>query len=517
VGTQYEGDAQRFFFIADQMSYSGLSDEPYIRFTEQSGNLAPDVSLIHATEHFYQATARFPGTLSAGRHQGQIRVDACNNQTCSEIYGSRILPYDITVLPGQNLTPLNALPGGSDWKSWGGNAGHSGYVPVSLNPQQFSVRWTRVLPHRPAEMRISDAVTAQGHVIFNLTPMPANGVPAISGICALREFDGELAWSVTEPSGSPLTFSALATDGVTVWALRPGLSGGGPGASKSSSLDWIAAANGAVYYQVLYPSYQLPPIGEPVFDNGQVLTCGVDYWPGSMEPARFAMAYNAYTGVKQWSQGVHSYRFTADSDSFYAYPAGTVAAYGLRVSSRATGDEVRVINDSQVRNNGVSRLVAADGHVVVSDGGLIKNFDPAGAIRWQIPADHDGWYLPPVAIAKGAVYIAQAGIRLTVHSALTGAELWSWTPAASDHEFHPDTFLEEGTPVAQPIVTDTHVFVSTMHGIHAIDLVTHRSVWFYPHPANMSISANGVLYLMRLPLNGPEARSDGYITAVNLH
>ena len=51
------------------------------------------------------------------------------------------LNYVINVLSGQNLTPLASLGLASDWGMEQGNASHTGYVPATLNPANFTPRW----------------------------------------------------------------------------------------------------------------------------------------------------------------------------------------------------------------------------------------------------------------------------------------------------------------------------------------------------------------------------------------
>ncbi|HKY20691.1 MAG TPA: PQQ-binding-like beta-propeller repeat protein [Vicinamibacterales bacterium] len=523
VGSQYEGDASRFIITSAIQDRNGVLGDPYFRITNQSGAIALEVSTLPSDDGEHRAAIRIPSALVVGRYQGDLHIDACNDVTCRQVYRSRTLPYDITVLSGENLTPLSSLTGASDWTSRGGNAGHSGYVPVSLDSSKFSVRWTRPLPPALDQIPLTDPVTAKGHVIFSRAPLGSgSSPPSISGVYALKESDGALAWSISEFSGSPLTFSAPATDGNTVWVLRPGLTTHGSYDGASSSLDWISADNGWLYAQILYPNYLLPSTSTVVSDNGQILAMGMELrelMDGSTAPVASVMSYDALSTAKQWASNMLSLDVTSDVASVFAYPGGSSAALGLQVVSRASGVETRVIDDPQFDGPGAdpSPLVVAQGHVVFSYGGLLKNFSPEGMIRWQIPTDFDAVQLPSVAIANGAVYFVQSGRRLSVLSADSGAELWSWTPDDSDHTFHPDTAGMEGTPVSAPIVTNTHVFVSTFHGVHAVSLATRLSEWFYPHPARMAISANGVLYLMRAPLDGPMYASDGHITAINLH
>lgn len=50
-------------------------------------------------------------------------------------------------------------------------------------------------------------------------------------------------------------------------------------------------------------------------------------------------------------------------------------------------------------------------------------------------------------------------------------------------------------PVSSVLVTTNLVFVSTANNTYAIDRSTHENVWMHPAGGELSISANGILYI----------------------
>src|SRR5262249_49127649 len=106
------------------------------------------------------------------------------------------VPFDVQVLsassawPGNHEPPLAAWSGVPDWTIFQGNAAHTGYVPVSVDPNSFSSRW-------------------QGGPTLNNTPNNYNGAFAYTlttdagqlyiatgtTLYALSELDGSQAWS----------------------------------------------------------------------------------------------------------------------------------------------------------------------------------------------------------------------------------------------------------------------------------------------------------------------------------
>jgi outer membrane protein assembly factor BamB len=90
--------------------------------------------------------------------------------------------------PGNHLTTLSPMQGAPEWATFQGNAAHTGYVPVTLDPNQFGTRW---------QLGVPTFLYFNG--LFNLaTVTTSSGNFYIAGnnaVTAHSEFDGSTIWS----------------------------------------------------------------------------------------------------------------------------------------------------------------------------------------------------------------------------------------------------------------------------------------------------------------------------------
>jgi hypothetical protein len=125
--------------------------------------------------------------------------------------------------------------------------------------------------------------------------------------------------------------------------------------------------------------------------------------------------------------------------------------------------------------------------VVAIHGGRLIRFDLQNrSIAWQLKRSFSG----QPAVAKGVIY-AIDGPKLVAVDEATGATLWSWQPAS-------------GQLSGALIVTDTHVLAATGSEVHAVELLSHASVWSYPAAGQLALGGE-TLYV---------ASSTGMLTAI---
>ena len=80
--------------------------------------------------------------------------------------------------------------------------------------------------------------------------------------------------------------------------------------------------------------------------------------------------------------------------------------------------------------------------------------------------------------------------------------LWSWRPDTDEEAFFKSLLL-----------TDNLLFVSAGGKTHAIDLASREAVWSYPADGALSLSSNGILYIV----TQSDATSQHWLVAINLH
>jgi hypothetical protein len=411
------------------------------------------------------------------RHESTVTIDLCSDAACAntQLISPISIPFDVNVLnagvwPGDNLSPLTSWPGVSDWSTYQGNAAHTGYVPVELNPDQFSTRWIGASMNvGTGRMGNMANIATAGDRFFHSGP---------TSVHARREHDGSELWSydfsgMQYPSANP----AAVANGVVYVAA---------GQQSSTELFAFDATNGSIVFRSPMSSqwehYLAPTVGpEGVYTNAGTYgglyafnTLGQQLYFGNMDQ----------TSV--WTPAV-------DASGVYTYTGGY-----LRVLHPVTGAELESIRDATFQNYiyeiGGSPVLGASNSVFAANylnsilnGGAIGNtllhFNlETNTIDWQVP----GVFPSTPAYHDGVLYVANENpFRLEARAEDDGELLWWWTPP------HPaDSGFE-----SEVLLTDNLVFVSTDRATYAIDLVSHRQVWSFPMSGRLALSRNGVLYI----------------------
>lgn len=488
-------------FAPTQLSYTGLEGDrarltvyvyPQRQFdsavyaqVDVNGELftAPEI----AQEGDYY-TARFDlvDGIPAGVHTGNIVVRLCRDYACTAQHpGSPVmLPYSIALTSHTHLTPLSATEA-PDWETYQGNVGHTGYVPMSLDPADFSLRWVW---RPPVEQGKPGPVAIAGGRVY--IPVSADFQPA--ELFALREADHGLEWE--HDFGTIFALNPPAVSGGMVYAATSG---------HSDTAMWrFDAADGTLLSQTAFGS-QWEHYLAPTVYGGSVYTNGGYY--GGLN------AFDAASGEDQWFATLHQYdQWTPAVDEGYAYAyvgqscSGCNDA-GLNVINRADGTLAFRINDPSYSWSGYSMgnapMLGPSGAVITNNGmsgwnsSALVRFDVASqSIAWSKP----GFYETQPAWRDGVVYVGADGSLVAVND-VDGSQLWAGSRPASADDLTPYR--------GNVIVTDTHAFASSGKRVYAFNLGTHQVVWSYPRPGALALSANGVLYV---------TRDDGAVGAINL-
>jgi outer membrane protein assembly factor BamB len=423
----------------------------------------------------------------------------CRDQACSKMCrGVTLLPYTVQVHALTNAKPLAALPGAPDWHTVQGSSAHTGYVPVTLNPANFSPRWLWRSPDIQNIPEVLEPVTSAGKVFTIAAPAPNIHITPI--LFALDEATGTVAWQqpildTSSDSSSfglgPLIPPAIAGDHVYVARtvnILPPLEG---------RFVSFGVANGA-------PLFAPQNFPELPAEFGDFIPPGSTWIrPGYMTPRGGSMILNVNgDGVRSFAAldqvtGVRtpvweSCALEPDHTQF----GGAIAVDGNDISYVATNsgllmpDTCETIASAVPLGNGMGpAVVPATSDVIAVGQGNVVNFDTAAQeVKWSAPAtDTDAYYGSP-AIAGPTIYLQNSKrVRLEARRESDGAVLWTWQAPWSDD----DSFF--GNAVA----SQNLVFVSTRKAVYAIDTTTHAAVWLYPYPGKLAISASGILYVRR--------------------
>jgi len=434
---------------------------------------------VTSTASGYAVALQVSTTIPAGHYTGSATLTLCRDAACTkpQTPGSLSVPFDVQVLAtnawaGNNETPLAAWSGVADWTMFQGNAAHTGYVPVTIDPNSFTTRW-------------------QGGPTLNNTPNDYNGAYATTlttdggqlyiatgtTLYALNEFDASQIWSYD--------FSSLPFASVNAPAEANGTVYMAAGQQSSTYLFAFEEASGAVVFQSPMSSqwehYFAPTIGaDGVYTNAGTYggLFGFDF---SGNP----LFFDQLAQTSQWTPA-------ADDQHVYSYTGQ------LTVADPITGAVQTTINDPTFENfeyimDG-SAVLGAPGSVFAAnytnayinggaEGNTLLDFNVnTAALTWQITGDYG--YNP--AYHAGVLYAANnSPFRLEARRESDGSLLWSWTPPqAGDTTFDSEVLL-----------TDSLIFVSTNLATYGIDTSTHQLVFSYPFPGRLALSRNGILYI----------------------
>jgi outer membrane protein assembly factor BamB len=474
---------------------STISGSYYVSIADPAGVIQAIAPTAYSFDKATPTTinASTSSSIAAGHYTGQLSINVCSDAACAiAVRGSPVkVPYDITVSP--DPLALSAWPGVADWSTYQGNAGHTGYVPVTLNPASFALRWIWGTP----DVAISPVTVVNGQIYLTTSGKRLN---------ILKEYDATLGWSFNAPSSTGVGQPAVAN-------------------GKAFSVDSgnqlmydLNASDGALLFTDTFPIASDPNSGPyyirvPTISNGRVFVNAAD---GGMT------AFDTLSGNKIFTSSVWG-NPAADANNVYVHSGSFSNSHfvsaSLKVIDPMTGNVKASIADTNTYQSipclyhgpgsfappptcfsfdfSGAPVLGAAGSVFVmtvppnSMAGFsppytrnLSNFNVgAGAQAWSI----SGRYGEHPAYANGVIYVATntSPVGLEAHSETDGSLLWSWTPGSAS----------ETSVGSDVLLTDNLVFVSTNLATYALDLTTHQPVWSYPQAGSLALSANGILYI----------------------
>jgi len=437
-----------------------------------------------------QANGSFSMQLSTeanakpGSYTGTMNVVACSDAACTIRSQAMLIPYAITIYPrglerhAAYDRPLAPLEGAAEWTTFQGNAGHTGFVPVTLDPAKFAVRYQYTAKTAAGvEIPMSEIANGKGIFYFSTGGSCCDAVEYKT--YALNEGTAVTRWVFehTNPLAPAAHAPAIAGDQIFVI-------GGEMGSTTVESLS----ATGQRSRQTVggrRTGYFPAPT---VYD-------GIVYTPVSNDFS-VVTAFDAKTGFSVFSQGTGvtaaGWTPAVDADYYYQYASNL-----LYVSNRQTGQLAFTIAGPGTAPRYqplFAPILAARDTVVGIDERKLVVFDTAlRNVRWSL----DGRFVRSASSDGNNLFVINnAGLALEVRNINDGTLLWTWQSV--------DFFTNY---VSEPLVTNNLVIVSTEHATYAIDRATHATVWTYPASGNLSLSPNGTLFI----------KGKTKVTAIALH
>jgi hypothetical protein len=451
----------------------------YARASDKFGVIKEPVTVTPNQDGSYTLSVNTLSGVTAGHYTGDLTFKLCADQACamSQPVASVSVPFDITVLtfgstwPG-NLKALTPWTGVPDWSTFQGNPGHTGYVPVELNPNQFSPRWKSapISASQPSSYGYWATLSAANGLFYSASD---------NVLKARKEHDGSVVWTYD--------VSALQNPSVNPPAVGDGVVYMAAGQQSSTYMFGLDAASGELRFKSPMSS-QWENYLAPVAYNGSVYTNAGTYGGlyGFSSNGDRLFFVSSLQQMSMWSPAVDAtavYAYTGDSLSVIEPKTGVVLN---TIKDPAFDNYMYQVNGSPVLGSSGAVFAANYINAIVNSGSmgneLLKFNAIKGTIEWRIA----GNFPVTPAYRDGVLYAVNTNpYRLEARAEADGALVWSWLPQGAG----------ETDWIAEPVVTKNLLFVGTNSTTYAIDLRTRKAVWTYPASGKLALTQNGVLYI----------------------
>lgn len=489
--TAYQGRGLDFSVTA--RSSKTIAQKLNIGIVDPSGVISPEARLNTTGQYEYQAAMKVSDNLTAGTYNSKLEVRLCEDapQTCAKpIDGSPwFVPIHVTVKPATNLTTLSPQPGLGAWTTIGGNARHTGYVPLRLDPARLSQRWAHSYPSGKPQMEATRPVLQDG-VAFMLVKYSLGNT-----LRAIEEASGKLLWEANPESMCYATPVAVAAGKVFMGTSNCMFGSG--------SLLAYEQKTGKLLYNVEQGNFEgeAAPlaIGDALYIHGRSnVDIGAAHNVSRIDPANGAIV---------WRTELNLYPLqTLSADAEYLYIYGSKGG-DLSILRQSNGSVAAASLPTSSCYSPGTPVLGTQGQVYagcwVTGGGQQVAYDSTnGKAIWSTSVT-----APQTPVLSGSTLYVINGDAVEARIPATGRVLWSANPQAG-------SLTTLGT-LQDLLVTDNLLFVSGGRGTAAIDLVSQKVVWTFPQGGPMAISSNGVLYLPG-PVNGYLDGTFPALVAVNL-
>ncbi|QWV92148.1 PQQ-binding-like beta-propeller repeat protein [Geomonas oryzisoli] len=475
---------------------TGLSGTVYAKASDAGGVFSTPVA-VNASAGNCVLELSTLSSASTGLHTGRAVVNLYTDPGCttSQAMPSVWVNYTVNVLapggawPGNHLTALSSIQGAPEWATFQGNAAHTGYVPVTLDPNRFDTRW-----------QISVPAFLYFNSRFNLATVSTAGgkfyTAGANAVTARNEYDGSTLWSYS--------FSGLPFPSVNPPAVSDGIVYVAAGQQSSTYMFALDAMTGSKLFQSAMSSQWENYLAPTVGPSGVYTNAGMY---GGMYAFNSQGSQLYFAGTAQqsaWTPAVDStsvYAYTGDALRVFDPVQGTLKT---SITDPTFTNYIYEIGGSAVLGAANSVFAAAYGNSILNGGAIgnsLVHFNLlSNTVDWTIK----GVYPTTPAYDNGVVYAANNNpLRLEARSEADGKLIWSWTPPASG-----DTRF-----VSEVLLTQNVVILSTNLSTYAIDRSTHHVVWSYPMAGNLALSPKGILYIEGYGTQGSTAP----IVAINVH
>ncbi len=111
------------------VTYSGSSG--FLHVLQDSAALAPNPTVTPLGNGQFTVTLRTSDAIPEGAYRGTVRLRLCAETPCATVLATASVPYRMTI------KWVNV----GEWETFQRDAGHTGYVPIVVNPARIAKRW----------------------------------------------------------------------------------------------------------------------------------------------------------------------------------------------------------------------------------------------------------------------------------------------------------------------------------------------------------------------------------------
>jgi hypothetical protein len=353
------------------------------------------------------------------------------------------------------------LSGGTLWTQRGGDAGHTSYADVSVNPAAITDAWDQPLTY----VGTGTGSWAERGVAIDATHVYRTDLDgyAPGGTYHILAYDlqtGSLLWNRSLVSDAFEGVGAPSVAGGVVYVNRAGHSGLSGGTDTDvPRIYGLSADTGATVLQANYAA-QWASHERPTIAGNQLIA-----WDGY------------YGGFSAWTPSTLARQWN-DPGSIYDPPMaaldGTyVYAYGNQVYLRTTGARQADITHP-LGLTPSDPMVSGSGRLLYDVSGTVGGTQTYGVAAYDGTTHNILWttYTPSAVAGKAAgngIVAITAGHQLTLLDEATGSQLLTWTA--------PDALTSD------IVLTRTHVFVETSSSsaarVYAVSLTTGLPEWSF--------------------------------------
>ena len=352
----------------------------------------------------------------------------------------------------------SSAPRTPGWTGHQGSAQHRGFAPIRIDISNLQRRWARRVS--ADGMPLHPVAVAHGRVLAT-----ADVVNAPQIVTALDAVQGTPLWRRSLGTGQYTTPPAIDQAGVLVATTT----------DLNPALVRMDGASGTVLFRkpMAYSHSRMPA---PAVSDGDVALFEESF-------AAAVQTLDGESGTPRWAQPVVAFRsWTPAMDAgrvvVFTDAAPKLSRSALRIFSQTDGEEIANIRISTPGEGlATPTLGFRDDAFVVRLEDLLAFDMVSKSVRWQTSGTFRN--VSP-ALGNGEVYAIEASGALAAFDEKTGAFRWRWRTAERI--------------IGSPVVTATHVLVSTTSMLYAVDLQTRAATWQYPAPGHISIGDNKLIY-----------------------